>query len=491
MDDERLTDWQDRLAADPRLSATDGAIHPQGQQPVHTVYVGAHQFDDELVPRWGALARRAWRRYAEHPASSLDIFGLAPHPSDTDRPDTDLPDAGRPDTDQPDPGRPDTDLAARVHDAVTARLSREPIEDLRIDFEDGYGRRDDDEEDAHAVAAAEAIARAGCDGRRPSSVGLRIKALEPLTGDVGSTDTSLAARGLRTLHLVLTTLAEQAEQTDQHGAWPEHFVVTLPKVVSTVQVEILAEALTALETETGLPDGALKVELMIETTRSFVDHDGRFLLPRLSAAADGRCIGAHLGTFDLTASWGVAAPHQHLRHPACDAARTLMKLAWAQRGPWLCDGSTHVLPIEPHDIDAVDGILADARWIENERAVHSAWKLHARHVRLALEEGFPQGWDLHPHQLPARFAALAHFHLAPLAGVQRRLAALIAAGASGTATGGGAVQDDAATGQALLDLLRRGLDTGFVPLEEAFAAGLTVEDLATPSLPDILARRDD
>ena len=51
----------------------------------------------------------------------------------------------------------DEALAPRVAARVLDKLATEPIEDLRLDFEDGYGIHSDDEEDAHAVAAASAV----------------------------------------------------------------------------------------------------------------------------------------------------------------------------------------------------------------------------------------------------------------------------------------------------------------------------------------------
>jgi hypothetical protein len=39
-------------------------------------------------------------------------------------------------------------------------------------------------------------------------------------------------------------------------------------------------------------------------------------------------------------------------------------------------------------------------------AVHAVWRLHATHVRHWLRHGFWQGWDLHPAQLPSRYAAV-------------------------------------------------------------------------------------
>src|ERR1043166_4744797 len=48
---------------------------------------------------------------------------------------------------------------ATIHARVESKLAREPVEDFRIDFEDGYGNRPDLEEDHHAGAAAAELSR--------------------------------------------------------------------------------------------------------------------------------------------------------------------------------------------------------------------------------------------------------------------------------------------------------------------------------------------
>lgn len=42
--------------------------------------------------------------------------------------------------------------------------------------------------------------------------------------------------------------------------------------------------------------------------------------------------------------------------------------------------------------------------------VRAGWVLHSGLVRRALERGYYQGWDLHPAQLPSRFAATYAFY---------------------------------------------------------------------------------
>jgi hypothetical protein len=124
---------------------------------------------------------------------------------------------------------------------------------------------------------------------------------------------------------------------------------------------------------------------------------------------------------------------------------------------------------------------------ENRAAVHRGWALHYRHVRHSLRHGYFQGWDLHPAQLPTRYAAVFAFYLEALDAATERLRRFVDRAARATLTG--EVFDDAATGQALLNFFLRGLGCGAITEAEALATGLTIEDLRTRSFLAILRRR--
>ena len=102
------------------------------------------------------------------------------------------------------------------------------------------------------------------------------------------------------------------------GTLPAGFVVTLPKVRRAVEVEVLSSVLASIEGALGLEPRAIGVELMIEQPDALFDDDGRIALPALLQASDGRCAGLHMGSYDFTASLGIAAPEQRLAHPSCD-----------------------------------------------------------------------------------------------------------------------------------------------------------------------------
>src|SRR5260221_690853 len=138
------------LAKLSKENAAHGARYPgdfAGRQPVHTVYGGAHLFKSDLAKKLGELALRSLSRYAP----DADVFARA---------------LGM-----------DEALAHKVYDRVTDKLKREPVEDFRLDFEDGYGNRPDAEEDGHAASAAAEVAKGHEEGTLPPFIGIRIKTL--------------------------------------------------------------------------------------------------------------------------------------------------------------------------------------------------------------------------------------------------------------------------------------------------------------------------
>lgn len=372
---------------------------PGTRQPVHTVYVPADALTAATVRSWGDQALAALDAHAPDAGAFAAVLGI-----------------------------PD-DLAGPVHARVRAKLEREPVEDLRIDFEDGYGPRPDDEEDAAAARAAELVARACADGTATPYVGIRMKCLEA----------AVRERGVRTLDVFLTALMDA-------GGLPGGLVLTLPKVSYAEQVAAMARLAEEFEKARGLENGRLRFEIQIETTQAVLGADGRATVARMIDAAGGRVTSLHYGTFDYSAACGVGAAQQSLAHPAADHAKAVMQVAAAGTGVRLSDGSTNVLPVGPTP------------------RVHDAWRLHHRLVRRSLERAYYQGWDMHPGHLPTRYAAVYAFYREGLEATAARLAAYVA-------RSGGEVLDEPATARALSGHLLRGLDCGAVDAAEV--AGLT------------------
>jgi citrate lyase beta subunit len=411
------------------------------------VYGGAHLFRFDSAPRLGALALRALEEHAPTAAAFADAVGL-PAPE----------------------GRPASGFAETVHARVVAKLRREPVEDFRIDFEDGYGNRPDAEEDEHARAAAAEVARGAREGTLPPFVGIRIKPISP----------ELGARSLRTLDLFVTALAREARTL------PGGFVVTLPKVTMREPVAALARALAVLEARLRLPRGSLRLELMIEQPQAIFDRRGGVALPALVAAGGGRCVAAHFGTYDYTASLNVTAAHQTMGHAACGFAKHVMQVSLAGTGLWLSDGATNIMPVAPHRA-APGAALTREQKAENRFAVHRAWRRHFEDVRASLRDAYYQGWDLHPGQLPTRYAAVYSFFLEGLEAASTRLRNFIEKAAQATLVGD--VFDDAATGQGLLNYFLRGVGCGAITEDEARATGLTLDEIRTRSFLAILKGR--
>src|SRR5471030_1962326 len=369
------------------------------RQPVHVVYGGAHLFKADAAGKLGAVALRTLQEHAPDAASLASALGLDPA------------------------------LADRIYPRVVDKLTREAVEDFRIDFEDGFGNRPDREEDEHARLAADEVAAGLKAGTLPPSIGIRIKPLNE----------EQKRRSLRTFDLFLSRLLDQTG-----GTLPPNFVVTLPKITAPEQVTALAAACDAFEDGRALPGLSLNFELMTETTQSVFAADGSVALPRLIAEGDGRIVAAHFGTYDYTAACGITAAHQHMRHPVCDFAKHIMQVALAGTGIWLSDGATNVLPTPPHRVEKGKR-LTRTQQKENREAVHRAWRLHYGHIQHSLVSAYYQGWDLHPAQLPTRHAAVFSFFLEGLDSSAVRLKNFVEKAAKATLVGD--VFDDAATGQ--------------------------------------------
>jgi citrate lyase beta subunit len=445
------------------------------RQPVHTVYGGAHLFKSDSTERLGALARRSLDQFAPDFlvfAKALDLPGANQLPDSPDEAD-ELASRLRTNPDRVRRENKAAWLAHTIYKRVNEKLRREPVEDFRIDFEDGYGNRPDEEEDGDAASAAAEVAEGMNIGALPPFIGIRIKPFNE----------ELRERSARTLDIFISTLLDQTG-----GALPDNFVVTLPKITVPEQVAALADLFELLEKKIGLAAGSLKLEMMIETTQSVINERGEINLPLLLAAARGRCIAAHFGTYDYTASCNITAAHQHMMHPACDFAKHLMQVSFAGTGVWLSDGATNIMPVAPHRFVEGGTPLTPEQIEVNRTVVHRAWKLHYDHIQHSLENAYYQGWDLHPAQLPTRYAAIYAFFLESLDAASERLRNFVDKAAKATLVGD--VFDDAATGQGLLNYFLRAINCGALTEEEAVElSGLTVAELRSGSFVKILTNR--
>jgi len=444
------------------------------RQPLHTVYGGANLFKSTLAAKFGDLGKRALNAYAPDFATlacALQFPGFERLPKGKSEIEA-LAKEIENDKEAFEKKDKDIYLAYIVYQRVLEKLSREAVEDFRIDFEDGFGNRPDDEEDATAVQAAQQVAEGMKNNTLPPFIGIRIK---PFTEE-------LKARGIRTLDIFLTTLSELTD-----GKLPDNFLVTLPKVTIAPQVAALVDLFEIIENKTKIASGTLKVELMIETTQSIYDWSGDIVIPKLVDAARGRCRGAHFGTYDYTATCNITATYQAMRHPSCDFAKDVMQVSLAGTGVWLSDGATTTMPIGPHRAAKGGPDLSDEQKAENEKVVFSAWKLAYDNVMHSLKNGYYQGWDLNPGQLPIRYAANYLFFLSSLNDVSVRLSNFIGKAAQATLSGN--EFDDAATGQGLLNYFLRALSIGAVSMNEVEKTGLTLEEIKSKSFKVIVDNR--
>ncbi|MEI8053503.1 MAG: phosphoenolpyruvate kinase [Bacteroidota bacterium] len=438
------------------------------RQPVHTVYGGANLFKQDSAKVLGGRALESFNTYAPDFISFGKIFGLeGAHEISSKKSISEVLKAYHKLSvveKKKHPAR----LSYEVYEKVIKKLQSEAIEDFRIDFEDGYGNRSNEEEDQTAREAALEVAKGMKKKSLPPFIGIRIK---PFTEE-------MKERGLRTLDIFVTTLVKSSG-----GKLPDNFIVMLPKVTIPEQVSTLVGFFEILESQLKLKKGILKMEMMVETTQSIMDDMGINPLLRFIRASKGRCIATHFGTYDYTASCSITARYQEMNHPVCDFAHHMTKVALAHTGIWLSDGATNTMPIGPNR----GASLTKKQKDENAKTVHRAWKKGYDHIRHSLWNGFYQGWDLNPAQLPMRYAAVFAFFLESYDDAVERLKTFVEKAARATLIGD--VFDDAATGQGLLNYFLRALNSGAITEEEVLVTGLTLDEIRSRSFKKILENR--
>jgi citrate lyase beta subunit len=438
----------------------------EDRQPIHTVYGGANLFKSNTTDVLGTIALKSLLHYAPNfiefgrafklkgskklPSKSKKQLKLIKELEGLSKEDLKSHPAG---------------FSYNIYQKVIAKLEQEAVEDFRIDFEDGFGNRSEKEEDETAIFAAEQVA-----------IGIKNKTLSPFIGIKPFTE-ELKHRGQRTLDLFFTTLL-----TKSNGKLPDNFIVMLPKVTIPEQIVALASFFEVIEEKFNLESGTLKMEMMVETTQSIMDHNGTNPLFRFIAASKGRCIATHFGTYDYTASNNITASYQEMDHDVCDFAHYTTKVALAHTGIWLSDGATNTMPIGPHR-----GDLTEKQEQENKKVVHRAWLKGYDHIRHSLYKGLYQGWDLNPAQLPMRYTAVYAFFLESYDDAVLRLKTFVEKAAQATLIGD--TFDDAATGQGLLNYFLKALNSGAITIDEVLATGLTLEEIRTRSFAKILNDR--
>lgn len=441
------------------------------RSPVHVVYGGAHLFKAGTARKLGDIATRSLETYSPDFLQFAEAFDLAGSGSliaskrnaeSVEKFHQTAPDNLR-NEDFP------AWFALTVYQRTKAKLAEEPIEDLRIDFEDGYGFRPGDEEDRDAAAAAMELAQAFREGTITPFSGFRVKSYAAETRE----------RAKRTLNIFLDTFLDATERT-----LPANFAVTLPKVTDRKEVSELSRDLKRIEKKAGLDEGSILMELMIEHPLALIDRKGRFAPAGLVKASNGRCIAAHFGAYDYTASVGIAASHQDIAHPSCDFARQIMLAALSPLGVRLSDSVTTQLPVPVHK----GSDLSESQAAENAHAVRSGWKVHYQNVRRSMAAGFYQSWDLHPNQLVARYAAVYSFFLETADAQAARLRGFLEKATQATLTGN--AFDDAATAMGMVNFFRQGLECGALTESEVNAAtGLRGEELRTGSFKELMEIR--
>jgi citrate lyase beta subunit len=409
------------------------------RQPVHVFYGGAHLFRADNARKLGDLALRSLDEFAP---DSTSLARALEHEA----------------------------IDVALYTKIRNKMALEPIEDLRIDFEDGYGIRPDEEEDRHAAAAAHELAQAIHGRCAPPFLGIRIKPL----------NLEFLRRSLRTLDIFFTELAAKLP-----SQLPSFFSITLPKVALREEVEMLASVCGQLEAMLNMPSGWLRIELMVERTQAIFDAKGTVHILALVEASGGRCSSVHFGPHDYAASRNLLTSDP-LTHFAANFARETIQVALGGTGVRLVDGPTNLLPVLRHAKRGEE--LDSQQQLEDIQAVHLAWKMHFLHIRRSMEQGFYQGWDLHPAQLPIRYAATYSFFLEKMQTAAERIRHFL--GAATQATRLGQLFDDAAMAQELLHFVSQAVRCGAVAPDDAERlTGLKLTEISEGSFLKILTSR--
>ncbi|MEJ7861174.1 MAG: hypothetical protein WKF90_06000 [Pyrinomonadaceae bacterium] len=456
-----------------KLDKQNGSAQISGtnRAPVHVVYGGAHLFKSNTPQKFGKIALGSLAKFAPNFAQFAQAMWLKgadtlPH---SDNVIADLEFQLIENVEKVKRENFPAWTAWTIYQKMSEKLRTEPIEDFRIDFEDGYGIRSDKEEDSHAANASGELAEAFLHNTITPFSGFRIKSFAPET----------YRRAIKTLDLFLTNFVEKSG-----GRIPENFVVTLPKIMRADEVAALAELLGEFETQHNLPKHSIKIEIMIETPQAIVSEKGEIVLRSLVEAASGRCASAHFGAYDYTANFAVTATHQNLRHEACNFARQMMQIALSPLNIRVSDSVTVEIPTPIHRGEN----LSSEQKEENFLAVHTAWRKHFANVTGSLINGFYQSWDLHPAQLVPRYAAVYAFFLENSEEQGKRLRGFLDKATQAFLTGN--QFDDAASAQGLLNFFTRAISCGAMAEKEVFeAAGLSKSELDSASFAEIMKNR--
>lgn len=391
-------------------------------QPIHVVYGGAQLFKESTLQNLPLKAREYFAQYVADAQSLRQLLGESWSEEESQK----------------------------IYATVNRKLTERAIEDFRIDFEDGYGVRDDSDEDADAVRCAHIVANyhnqlAAQD--EAIAVGFRVKPLGQGT----------YKRSLKTLFLILNSYAQSRQNRHDQR---HQLMITLPKVESALQVALVQDILAAAEHEYGLPHGFFQMEALIENCEAFMSVlHGRSQLLEIVHAAKGRMAGLHFGVYDFNAALGIAPSCQDLHNDASSAAKFLMQLAVGNcENVGLSDGVINVIPVRR------DG-QSDSDFVD-------ACRFNYLKMKKSVEAGFYQSWDIHPSQVWLRMTAMTEFVLRSLPDTIDRLITFHRAAQRAVKTG--QVFDDRASVLGLVKFVKLAVASRIVKRDELVGRSETI-----------------
>lgn len=416
-------------------------VAPVLPKKFHTFYGGAHLFKVNTLARMAKVGQQGFETFFPTPQALGDWYAQVFQFREPSVPSCETSAQGEGCLRADMPAFSSAELT-KLHEKLQACISRQYIEDYRIDFEDGYGIHDQSDEITEAKRCAQVLAEImsapGGNNQLPD-FGIRLK---PFSG-------AHREHSVRVLGNFFDTLQQAIDIKRLSRFW-----VALPKIRDAAEGASLLRLLQSLEAELGLAPDTIGLEMLFETLESIQvlgqPEQLSQWLPQVQAGLCRRPSAIVLGTFDTCAEWGIAALNQGHQHPLMNQVR-LQALSWGnQVGAYVVDSITRAVP-------QLSGSL-------------NPLVVHGRHVLHSMAMGVDAGWDIHPLQVLGRHAVRLALVNAGLPQAIVRLKQFLTAQTHASRVG--AAFDDLATVRGLVIQIRQAVDLGLVTVDTLSEQGV-------------------
>lgn len=416
--------------------------------PVHTVYGGAQLFHRNTLKKIGEKGIALIKNYFSEPPYCTVLSGESDVPLNSE-------------------------IRQQVIDQTINKLTVNPVEDYRIDFEDGYGLRDSAKEDEDAERCAIELSELfqKSDNSSAFQTGIRIKSFSLPT----------LQRSIRTFDIFLSTFFQNCDIQNV-----PFLSVCLPKVTDLKEVELLLSLLTDYAKSHNLNTGFLRAEIMLETPEFYLKSNGFAALREMVDSFSGSFNALHLGLYDFTSSLGVQSADQKYNHPYLDFLRFQTIMQFSKSTIRLVDGATMEMPVEKYKKSEF-AELSEEECNANKIMIINAANAHTENIYHSMKMGFDSSWDLHPGQVAIRYLTLFTNYKKSFSAMRERFINFVENAARATVLNG--QFDDAATGQGMLNYFIKGYRLGALSADDIRKTGFDIETLVKKSFAELISEQ--